>query len=261
MSDSGPEVTPRKGATRRAGIPADVLAGLNAGRLETATLAESLALDFAALLRAVEPGVDDTTLARLDPAIGVSRRMAIAADILLERRGPDGFAGLAAHRADTVRGWAAYLLARIPGLSLAERLAQVRPLAGDAHFGVREWAWLAVRPHLAADIGDSVHLLAPWTGETSANLRRFAVESTRPRGVWCAHIGALKDDPAIGLPLLEPLRADPSTYVQDSVANWLNDAAKSKPDWVKALTGRWRREHRSPETDRICRRAERSLRD
>lgn len=248
-------MTDRKGARSRAEIPADVLAGLNAGTLETRTLAEGLAVDFAALLRAAVPEADAADAARLDPSVGVTRRMAAAGEIVLSRLGPAGFDRLAGHRSDTVRGWAAYLLAGVPGMPAAERFARIRPLADDPHFGVREWAWLALRPHVAADPAGAVALLAPWTGEASANLRRFAVEITRPRGVWCAHIGEFRQRPEAGLPLLEPVRSDPAKYVQDSAANWLNDAAKTRPDWVRALVGRWRRESRTPQTERICGRA------
>ena len=111
-----------------------------------------------------------------------------------------------------------------------------------------------------AELDASIALLAGWTGDVSERVRRFASEALRPRGVWAGHIAALKRQPEKGLPILEPLRADPAVYVQDSVANWLNDAAKDQPDWVREVCGRWQAER--PEdgnTQRIVRRALRSL--
>jgi 3-methyladenine DNA glycosylase AlkC len=85
-----------------------------------------------------------------------------------------------------------------------------------------------------------VRLLVPWTVDAEEGVRRFASEVTRPCGVWCAHITRLRENPGIGLPLLEPLRADPSRYVQNSVGNWLNDAARSRPAWVREICAAWR---------------------
>lgn len=258
-----PAETPRRGARSRAAISQELLADLNAGLAAAATLVECLAVDHAALMRAVVPDldVDVDAMSTLDGAAGagITRRMAVAADALLTRSGVGGVVMLACHPSDTVRGWAAFMIGRAPGLELGERLDLLRALADDAHFGVREWAWLAVRPHIAADIVHSIDLLVPWTEEASPYLRRFAVESTRPRGVWSAHIPALRRDPSLGLPLLEPLKAEQAAYVQNSVANWINDAAKDRPDWVWALCARWRTESAHPATAHICRRAERSL--
>ncbi|MNK25405.1 hypothetical protein D3C87_437280 [compost metagenome] len=241
-------------------IGAARLAALNAGDPAT-TLTECLAVDFAVLMHAAAPRVGAQAVAamRAEAAAGISRRMALAARILLDRLGPGALAELQAHGSDTVRGWACFMVGALPGLSVQARLDLIRPLADDAHFGVREWAWLAVRPQLAAELDTSVKRLRPWTNDPSERVRRFASESLRPRGVWCAHIAALKADPAIALPLLEPLRADPAAYVQDSVANWLNDASKDQPDWVREVCARWLAGQPAVPTERICKRALRSI--
>jgi len=252
------------GARRLADVTADTLDRLQRGEQETRTLAEGLAIDFRTLLQHVAPELslsadEEATLAKPH---GITRRMESAGQLLLRHIG-DGQTAIdrfARHPSDTVRGWAAYMVGGLSNVSLARRLQQIRPLADDSHFGVREWAWLAMRTHIADDIEASIARLERWTGSRSENLRRYAVESTRPRGVWCTHVTELKDSPEIGLPILEPLKADPSKYVQDSVANWLNDASKSRPDWVRELCSRWEAESPSEATARICHRALRSLR-
>lgn len=249
----------------RADIAPERLAALNAGAAETTTLVECLAMDFAALMRACLPEVGEAAAAALDRARdeGITRRMALAAQVLAPVAGEDGWDAwvtrLQGHPADTIRGWACYLIGARPGLSLTRRLERIRPLADDPHFGVREWAWMAVRPHLAADPEAAVAALRGWTADPSERLRRFASEALRPRGVWCAHIAALRRTPEIALPVLEPLRSDPAAYVGDSVGNWLNDASKDRPDWVRALCRRWSAESPTAETARICKRALRTL--
>jgi 3-methyladenine DNA glycosylase AlkC len=242
-------------------IPPEVLAQLNRGEIEARTLVETLAVDFAALMRAALPRIPKRATEQMAAAAqaGVTQRMAMAGRLLLEHLGPTGYLQLARHRSDTVRGWAAYLLAACPEFSLGERLQLIRPLANDRNPGVREWAWLALRPQLARNVELAIDLLEAWTVSASPFLRRYASEATRPRGVWCAQIPLLIESPERGLPVLEPLRADPHRYVQDSVANWLNDAGKARPDWVRGLCARWTRESRNAATARICKRARRNL--
>lgn len=253
--------TTRKGAGRAADIPPDILAALERGELQSATLAECLALNQATLLRAVLPELSPPAIRQAEAAcqLGILKRMASIGTVLFEELGPVGIARCQAHPSDTVRGWACFMAGMQPGPDLSQRLAAIRPLADDPHFGVREWAWMAMRPHLAADLDASIALLAAWTAAPSERLRRFASEALRPRGVWCAHIAALKKNPAQALPLLEPLKADTSAYVQDSVANWLNDAAKDSPDWVRALCLHWQQGEPAAATRRICSRAMRNL--
>lgn len=262
----------RKGARKREDIPAEVLQGLNDGWLSTVNLTEWLAVDMATLLRAVlnQMSLDDL-VGELGPiadsvaAQGVMQRVEHIGRALYvvchEREdGPELLQTFASHPADVVRNWATFALVAAPSRSLADRLMIVRSFAADTHFGVRECAWMAVRPALMAELETGLALLQPWVVDTDPNVRRFAIEGTRPRGVWCTHIPVLKERPELGLPLLESVRADPIRYVQLSVANWLNDASKSAPDWVQAVCERWQHESPTKETKWITNHALRTLR-
>jgi 3-methyladenine DNA glycosylase AlkC len=52
---------------------------------------------------------------------------------------------------------------------------------------------------------------------------------------------------------------DPSRYVQDSCANWLNDASKSNSEWVVNYCEQWRKKSESAAMIYIIRRALRSI--
>lgn len=260
----------RKGAFRIALIPPEVLEALSDGRLETVNLNEFLALDTPRLARrvAADIGLDPSherladTLAMLDAFKPMQRHTHIARalyDLAAGRPERDAIAHrLATHPSDAARSWAAHWV-RISGLTLPRQLAAVRRFAADPHFGVREFAWMAVRDAVVAATDEAIGLLVPWTADADENIRRFATELTRPRGVWCVPVPALQREPWRALPLLEPLRADGSRYVQNSVANWLNDAGKSQGPWVRALAARWAQESDTAATCYIARRALRSL--
>lgn len=260
--------TPRKGARRVAEIPPETLAAINRGDIDTVNLVEYVAADPARLLPAAAVRIDLdpahpeilATVALL-PTLKPMQRHWAAAGALHRIIAEDTRRrqALATQPSDILRQWAAMCCGLDPEKTLAERLADARPFAADPHFGVREIAWLAVRNAVVAETALALELLQPWVSEADANLRRFASELTRPRGVWCAHIESLKQDPAPGLALLQPLRADPSRYVQDSVANWLNDAAKTRPDWTKAVCRAWLEENTGKATAYICRRGQRHL--
>ena len=251
-----------KGVSRETEEPASVLNALSEGSRQTRTLAECLAVDQARLARATLPDAGAEVFRTFDAAarLGILRRMQVEGATLLARYGlKDGLVRCKSHTSDTVRGWGCFIVGASPDLELSERLMHIASLADDAHFGVREWAWLALRPHLTVELKRSITLLLPWTTEPSERLRRFSSEALRPRGVWCSHIPSFKKDPSPGLALLQPLRADPSPYVQDSVANWLNDAGKTSPEWVRSVCSEWQLGHISPATRRICARALRNL--
>lgn len=232
---------------------------LSIGKLATRNLQDMLAIDFPTLFASALPEAKSLARRRFEPGLGITRRMELGGAMLLEVRGLTGALALATHESDTVRGWVGYAIGMAEDLTLEDRLAAIRPLADDPHFGVREWAWMGIRTPISAELPRALKLFTPWSSDPSTNIRRFGSEATRPRGVWCAHLVPLKSDPSPGLPILEPLRADPTKYVQDSVSNWLNDASKTSSQWVRELCARWRRESPGKVTDRICRRALRTL--
>jgi 3-methyladenine DNA glycosylase AlkC len=265
------ELTVRKGARKVNEIPTEVLAQLNKGEIETVNLVEWLAIDLpglaqhvlsqvglaeaiAAMTRDVEALKKSTT-----PQVMLAISNAISRE-LQERRDAAAIAKLiSTHSSDSVRCWGAYLIGLNPKLSLEQKIEQIELFAADSHFGVREIAWMSVRPAIATDLEKAIELLEAWVSDPDENIRRFATEATRPRGVWCKHIEQLKSNPELALALLEPLKSDPSKYVQDSVGNWLNDASKSQPDWVKKLCQRWLEQCDRKATHRIAAKAQRTI--
>lgn len=260
----------RRGAARIALIPPEVLEALNAGLVPTVNLSEFLAIDLPRLARAVagQVGLDagaerlQDTLAMLGAFKPIRRHHHIALalyDLTAQHPARDAVANaLATHPSDIARSWAAQWV-QYSGLTLEKKLDALRRFAADPHFGVREMAWMAVRDEVVRDPVRAIGLLQPWVADADPNIRRFASESTRPHGVWCAPVPVLKAQPSLALPLLEPLKADDSLYVRNSVGNWLNDASRTQPAWVEQLCRRWQRESRSEATAYIVRRARRTL--
>jgi len=244
-------------------IPPAHFAALQEGKAETRHLADMLAIDMARLLQRL--GLPPTDIAALDlQNQGFVSRMRRAGTLIGSRYSEAEIRALQSHASDTVRGFAAYAtveaLSREAPQTAGGFCRAIRPFAADRHFGVREWAWMAVRPALAARLAEAIDTLTPWVRDPDPNIRRFAVEVLRPRGVWTRHIPALRRDPSPILPLLNPLQTETHKYVQDSVANWLNDAGKDNPAFVIALCQSWRiAQPDHPGTRRICRRAQRRL--
>ncbi|MEA3114859.1 MAG: hypothetical protein QOG58_4658 [Caballeronia sp.] len=235
---------------------------LNSGDSESRTLAEIVAVDFNRLM--VNLNLLDAAGIRALPQlgdIGIAKRMRVAASHLIRYADESAVRALVHHRSDTVRGIAAFAVAQLGrGAPVSNILSSIEGFANDQHFGVREWAWMAVRDDLAAALAEAIEALVSWTASPQPFIRRFAIEVLRPRGVWARHIAVLRANPELGMPLLDPLKCEREKYVQDSVANWLNDAAKDHPAWVLAVCERWLSEcDGDSATRRICTRARRSL--
>jgi 3-methyladenine DNA glycosylase AlkC len=262
--------TKRKGARSIKDIPTNILQQLNNGEIETANLVEWLAINQTTLLQNIlkqsnrkeyEKPVSDAitnlkkrTVITLCEVIGNTLQAQIVAN-----KDDDFFAILSTHNADMARCWACYCIGGDSKLNIKKMLEAIQPFASDAHFGVREMAWIAVRPSIAKNLESSITIFTKWAKHKNENIRRFASESTRPRGVWCAHINELKNNPSLALLLLELLKNDPAKYVQDSVGNWLNDASKTAPEFVRDICADWQNVSATKNTDYILKKAMRSL--
>lgn len=228
---------------------------LNEGQVEAKNLMELLAIDFNILLGNTIP---DFKMPVLLEKSGITQKMRLIAENLYDWKKLDIFEFLAVHPSDTLRGLGCYVLA-CHNTSFKEKLQLVTSLADDTNSGVREWAWIALRPELISNLEAAIQILADWTQDLSPNKRRYACEITRPRGVWCSHIQQLRQTPWLALEILSPLKNDSARYVQLSVGNWLNDAGKDHPTWVKELCQEWEKTSPTPETKKICKRGLRNL--
>ena len=262
--------TKRKGAKSIKDIPSEILMQLQNGEIETANLVEWLAIDAKILLQnvLVQLGREAYSEAILSSVHALKKQTvttineAIGVGLFAQAKKNNAselFSILSKHVSDSVRCWATFMVGKNSDLNLEIMLEAIQPFAADTHFGVREIAWMSVRPMIAKQLEQSISIFAVWTQHEDENVRRFASEATRPRGVWCEHIEILKQNPALALPILSPLRNDAAKYVQDSVGNWLNDASKTQPDFVRQLCAKWAAEHKSKATDYIVKKALRTL--
>lgn len=258
----------RKPARRMVEVPDDVLEGLSLGALESKNLVEWLSVDRIRLLQKIADDFDlpidnvniDWVQRETNSLAALKKSQWIGAYLsTIVQVGDAAWKSMSTHPSDVVREWAALVVGHSP-LPFLKKLAWIKLFADDPNPGLREIAWISLREEVRRDAEGTIQKLVPWTGSRNERLRRFASELTRPRGVWTFHLDQLKREPEIALAILEPLRDDDSKYVKDSVANWLNDASKSRPEWVIEVTDRWSRESDSPHTQYIVRRALRTLR-
>ncbi|MEO0900832.1 MAG: DNA alkylation repair protein [Bacteroidota bacterium] len=266
------EIQNRKGARKVGDIPEDVLNYLNKGAMETVNLTEWLAIDHVKLVETVFPsiGIEKNMVTSVSKAISTQKKPTamsttrLVGTMLYESAtNPKMLTALIGqletHASDAVRCYTPYLIALNERLCIEEKLEQSRRLVADHHFGVREVVWMALRPEIEQNLETAITVLSDWTKDTDENIRRFTTEATRPRGVWCKHIDRLKEEPELAIPILENLKSDSSKYVQDSVGNWLNDASKTRPDFVITLCEKWQKESQTKETEKIIKRARRTI--
>jgi 3-methyladenine DNA glycosylase AlkC len=121
-------------------------------------------------------------------------------------------------------------------------------------FGSSEFA---VREFLRIDMGRALAIMETWAQEADDAVRRLASEGSRPRLPWSFRLREIEADPSLAAWILDNLRSDSSPYVRRSVANHLNDVAKTHPAWVLDRAERWGGDN--PLTQWIVRHALRTL--
>ena len=241
------------------------MAELNAGRVESASRAEWLSVDHVLLMAAVveELGLGSFEF-RMQAAVAAYRGMSamdrqrgagslLACYAHLAWQFDQVLEAAAAHPSDTVRGWAAFMVASDGRLSFGRRLQLARRFAKDRHETVRECASESIRDHLGDHLAPALRMLKAWATDPDERIRHCAIEILRPVGYSAHRIDAFRARPARALPLLEAVRTDPSEYVRRAVVDWLEDARLDHPDWVAALCARWLKESPTPETQWIVR--------
>ncbi|MFJ8461735.1 DNA alkylation repair protein [Lysinibacillus xylanilyticus] len=261
----------RKGARKASDIPNDVLTLLNQGRIESVNLTEWQAVNHITLVKNVLPSMGleeelkiiltEIEKQKVETGMKAIRLIGSLLDTVKDEsaiKKENLIKICTQHVSDSVRCWAAFMN-KNNDHTLEEKLSYIRPFAADHHFGVREIAWMSIREDLSENVGESVDLLTEWAKSEDENIRRFSLESIRPRGVWTKHIERLKEEPQIVLPILNLLKSDSSKYVQDSVGNWLNDASKTQPEWVINLCDEWQKDSPTKATERIIKKAQRTL--
>jgi len=115
----------------------------------------------------------------------------------------------------------------------------------------------AIRSFILSDSERVMRRMTAWAEHPNEHVRRLSSEGCRPRLPWGEALLMFKKNSAPVLSILELLKADPSPYVRNSVANNLNDIAKDSPDLVLETARRWI--GISPDTDWILRHGCRTL--
>lgn len=263
-------VKTRVGARNMKEVSPSLKRQLNLGLIDSRNLVELLVIDQAQLLQnALKPLVSKSELKEINKLyaphceLGIMDRLRGAAHVLQQVFGPASsknkiYQNFSQHISDTVRSWACFMHSN-QDYSAKTCLTHLEKFANDPHMGVRECAWMTLRPYIISDFKSYKPELVKWTKRAEDGLRRNAIEATRPRGVWCQHFDLLKQNPEIAVDLLENVNSDQSKYVQNAVANWLNDASKSKPEWVISICKNWSKNNDSKSTAYIVKRAQRTI--
>jgi 3-methyladenine DNA glycosylase AlkC len=93
-----------------------------------------------------------------------------------------------------------------------------------------------IRPFLNRWPDETLVRLRNWVTDENYHVRRLVSEGTRPKLPWAKAV-TLKS--VLTVPFLAQLHSDDARYVTRSVANHLNDIAKTEPELVVRLLAEW----------------------
>jgi 3-methyladenine DNA glycosylase AlkC len=116
----------------------------------------------------------------------------------------------------------------------------------------------AIRNFINAFPDETLKKIEQWSRHPHYHVRRLASEGTRPKLPWGIKVGL---DVKQALPFLDVLHADSTRFVTRSVANHLNDIAKTHPELVLEKLNQWKtqKSQNPKELDFIIRHALRTL--
>lgn len=104
-----------------------------------------------------------------------------------------------------------------------------------------------IRPFLNRWPDETLARLAIWAQDENYHVRRLISEGTRPKLPWARKVTLDLDQT---LPLLDMLQGDGTRFVTRSVANHLNDVAKTDPQAVLDRLAAWERAGTQTEAER-----------
>jgi 3-methyladenine DNA glycosylase AlkC len=218
-----------KTPAKSAGVPREVRGG---------TFVDALAAELAHLVPAEE--VRSAVEARAFYDAGLLQQWRILAEVSTELAGPEVLPALEASDDDRVRGIAPMVVKLRHLADLPYAVACLRRQAALPGTSVQEGAQMALKALLIEHgLDAALRHVTDWIHDPLPEVRRCLVEALRPRGVWTAHLTALRRDPEPLAPLLEPVLDDPSLYVRKAVANCLNDVGKDHPEALLRWATRW----------------------
>lgn len=117
----------------------------------------------------------------------------------------------------------------------------------------------AIRPYLEMYPKRTLSQMKKWSKDKNFHIRRLSSEGVRPRLPWASKLDSFIKDPKPLIPILNNLKDDKSKYVQNSVANCINDLIKDNPAIAKSLIEKWNVKSISKERQWIIKHALRKL--